>query len=207
MTTTSTVKHKPNSRLILASGSPRRKQLLGDLGLGFDIIPSDYDESDHPYQGISEDYCCELAHLKGGTVSLRFPQSIIIGADTIVVLGDEVMGKPADKWEAHAMLEKLSGNTHQVYTGVSIQQKSSGLDHLFYERTDVTFNQLSVEEISYYVDNFPPYDKAGSYGIQDWSVIFVEKIKGCYNNVVGFPVFRFYKEVKALGIPLDFHHN
>lgn len=207
MTQAVTEKGADRPGLILASASPRRKQLLSALGLHFDVFPSDYDESNHPYSGDPVSYCEELAVLKGKAVSLNFPDSIVISADTIVVLNGAVMGKPADRAEAVEMLKRLSGQTHEVYTGVSIQYQKADIEILFHERTDVTFGRLIQEEIAYYVENFAPYDKAGSYGIQDWSVTFVNKIDGCYNNVVGFPVFRFYKAVKDLELPLEFHHN
>ena len=113
------------------------------------------------------------------------------------------MGKPADKQDAIYMLEILSGNTHEVITAVSIQCAQKDIQHTFFENTSVTFREISESYISTYVDSESPYDKAGSYGIQDWSAIFVEKINGCYDNVVGFPLSRFVFELKKIGINLN----
>jgi len=112
------------------------------------------------------------------------------------------MGKPDDKAQAQKMLESLSGRTHHVYTGVCLKWAERNIHHLFAEITTVTFRELSEADINHYIESCPPYDKAGSYGIQDWSAVFVQEIKGCYDNVVGFPISRFYQELKKLGINL-----
>lgn len=187
-------------KLILASQSPRRRELLQMLHLPFDVLLPEFDEEGFDETHPPAEYCCILSRLKARSVMRRFPNDVVIGADTIVVLDSEIIEKPADKSEAVVMLEKLSGKTHQVITGVSLQCADAGIDHTFFEKTDVRFALLTSSEIHYYIDHQPPYDKAGSYGIQDWSVVFVEGIQGCYNNVVGFPVFRFYQELKKLGL-------
>ena len=190
-------------KLILASRSPRRKQILSRLKISFSIIAADVDESQFSSNQNPEVFACELAELKASYVGRQYPDSLVIGADTIVVLHDEIMGKPDDKQDAGRMLKKLSGNTHRVITAVSLVHNSKTINHTFFQDTKVTFHDLSREDISTYIDSTSPYDKAGSYGIQDWSAIFVEHINGCYDNVVGFPLSRFYCELKKIGIQLN----
>jgi len=189
-------------KFILASSSPRRRELLLRLQTPFDIILPDVDESIIPSDGSPETYCTALADLKANDISQHYPNEWVIGADTIVVLDDQIMGKPDDKSHAQKMLKQLSGKTHQVYTGVCLKMAEKNIHHLFAEITMVTFRELDSADISHYIETCPPYDKAGSYGIQDWSAVFVQEIKGCYDNVVGFPISRFYQELKKLGINL-----
>ena len=189
-------------KFILASSSPRRRELLLRLQTPFDIILPDVDESIIPPDGSPETYCTALAELKANDISQHYPNNLVIGSDTIVVLDDQIMGKPEDKAMAQNMLETLSGKTHHVYTGVCLKWTDKNIHHLFAEITMVTFRELSEADINHYIESCPPYDKAGSYGIQDWSAVFVQEIKGCYDNVVGFPISRFYEELKKLGINL-----
>ena len=189
-------------KFILASSSPRRRELLLRLQTPFDIILPDVDESIIPPDGSPETYCTALAELKANDISQHYPNNLIIGSDTIVVLDNNIMGKPEDKAMAQNMLETLSGKTHHVYTGVCLKWADKNIHHLFAEITMVTFRELSEADINHYIESCPPYDKAGSYGIQDWSAVFVKEIKGCYDNVVGFPISRFYEELKKLGINL-----
>mgnify|MGYP001160051916 FL=1 len=189
-------------KFILASSSPRRQELLLRLQTPFDIILPDVDESIIPPDGSPETYCTALAELKANDISQHYPNNLVIGSDTIVVLDDQIMGKPEDKAMAQNMLETLSGKTHHVYTGVCLKWAERNIHHLFAEITMVTFRELSEADINHYIESCPPYDKAGSYGIQDWSAVFVKEIKGCYDNVVGFPISRFYEELKKLGINL-----
>ena len=189
-------------KFILASSSPRRRELLLRLQTPFDIILPDVDESIIPPDGSPETYCTALAELKANDISQHYPNNLVIGSDTIVVLDDQIMGKPEDKAMAQNMLETLSGKTHHVYTGVCLKWADKNIHHLFAEITTVTFRELSEADINHYIESCPPYDKAGSYGIQDWSAVFVQEIKGCYDNVVGFPISRFYQELKKLGINL-----
>ena len=189
-------------KFILASSSPRRRELLLRLKTPFDIILPDVDESIIPPDGSPETYCTALAELKANDISQHYPNNLVIGSDTIVVLDDQIMGKPDDKAMAQNMLETLSGKTHHVYTGVCLKWADKNIHHLFAEITMVTFRELSEADINHYIESCPPYDKAGSYGIQDWSAVFVKEIKGCYDNVVGFPISRFYEELKKLGINL-----
>ena len=190
-------------KLILASQSPRREQILSRLDDPFNIIVSNVKESLFTCDGTPADYAQKLASIKCRTVSERYFDCLVVGADTIVVLNDRIMGKPIDKNDATNMLETLSGNTHQVITAVSIQCAKKMIYQTFYERTEVSFRQIPRTYISTYVNSESPYDKAGSYGIQDWSAIFVEKINGCYDNVVGFPLSRFVFELKKNGINLN----
>ena len=189
-------------KFILASSSPRRHDLLTRLQAPFDIIPPNVDESTIESEGIPEQYCTTLAELKANDISLQYPNDMVIGADTIVVLSGQIMEKPYDTNQAQNMLQTLSGKTHQVYTGICLKWTEKNIHHLFVEITSVTFRNLDPLDISYYIENCLPYDKAGSYGIQDWSSVFVEEINGCYDNVMGFPISRFYQELKKLGINL-----
>ena len=189
-------------KFILASSSPRRQDLLLRLQSPFDIILPNVDESMIAPNGSPEKYCTSLAELKANDISQHYPHMLVIGADTIVVLDDLILGKPDDKAQAQEMLEALSGKTHQVYTGVCLKWAEKKIHHLFAEITMVTFRELEQADISQYIENCPPYDKAGAYGIQDWSAVFVQGIKGCYDNVVGFPISRFYQELRKLGINL-----
>ena len=189
-------------KFILASSSPRRQMLLKRLNISFDIMPPDIDETIIIPDGNPEKYCIDLAKLKANDISPHYPNKVIIGADTIVVIGDEILCKPENKTSAKYMLNKLNNSIHQVYTGVSIIWDENKIYHSFAEITSVTFRNLKDEEIDYYIQSFPPLDKAGAYGIQDWSAIFVKEIKGCYDNVVGFPISRFYQELKKIGINL-----
>ena len=180
--------------IILASKSPRRKELLEKFNLKFKVIESLFDESTVETKNVDpQDYCLRLAKGKCEEVANKYKSSLVIGADTIVYYNDMILNKPANKKEAIEHLNILSANTHQVYTGVFLMVKEKDISLSFYEKTDVTFNHLDNNDIEYYTTHCNPYDKAGSYGIQDWSIIFVEKINGCFNNVVGFPVSKFYK--------------
>ena len=189
-------------KFILASSSPRRQDLLLRLNTPFDVILPDVDESTIISDGSPELYCTTLAKLKANDISQHYPNEMVIGADTIVVFGDEILGKPDDKAAAEYMLQTLSGETHQVYTGVCLKWTEKNIHHLFAEITTVIFRDLDDGDIAYYIESCPPYDKAGAYGIQDWSAVFVKEIRGCYDNVVGFPISRFYEELKKLGINL-----
>jgi len=186
-------------KIILASKSPRREQLMNLLDISYSIIPSTIDESSIRSKGKSpSNYCQLLASMKSAELSLKYPDAMIFGGDTIVVLDEKIIEKPKNTIEAITMLKVLSGKTHQVYTGVSIQCKSKNIECTFSEKTNVTFHDLPEKDIIYYVNSYLPLDKAGGYGIQDWSAIFVSKIDGCFYNVVGFPISRIYKELKNI---------
>ncbi len=182
-------------RIILASQSPRRHYLLKELGLDFDVLVTDVDEV-YP-DGLSpEDIAIYLAGLKAGAIdrSELDDRAIVITADTIVYIGNEVLGKPGNHPEAAAMLRKLSGNTHDVITAVCLL--STKKKRLFHVRSSVTFKELSEAEIEYYILNFRPFDKAGGYGIQEWiGYIGINKIEGSFFNVMGLPVKELYDEL------------
>ncbi len=188
--------------MILASSSPRRKKLLQRLDYPFDIILPDVDESIVALDSNPEKYCITLAEMKALSISQKYPHALVIGADTIVVLGGQILNKPDDCVQAENMLSMLSGQTHQVYTGVCLKWMKNNIHHTFSEITMVTFRILDKEDILHYIVSCPPYDKAGSYGIQDWSAVYVKNIRGCYDNVVGFPLAKFYHELKKMGINL-----
>lgn len=178
------------AQFILASDSPRRKELLRMLNLSLRVVPSGVEE-DYSLPGTPEELVCRFALKKANDVAIRFPERIVLGADTIVVLDGQILGKPVDLPQAKEMLSRLSGQTHTVFTGVAMIKQSQKANHTFCERTTVKFFPLSGEMIDYYVENCGPLDKAGAYAIQDWSACFVESISGCYHNVMGFPVSRF----------------
>ncbi len=183
--------------LVLASGSPRRKALLEMLGLRFSIHVSDVDES-APAELTPEETARYLAEKKARASAPAFSKATLIAADTIVVLDGEILGKPADRSEAMAMLRRLAGRTHRVYTGFSILKVPEMEQISDVECTAVTFNPMEDEEIAAYVDTGSPMDKAGAYGIQDQSAVFINRIEGCFYNVVGFPLARFYQTCQPL---------
>lgn len=187
--------------LILASSSPRRKELLESLKLNFEIASSDVDESYNP-ENTPEEIVMDLAERKAKHVSQANPHAFVIGSDTIVVADGQVLGKPGNSDEAIEMLKLLSGKTHAVYTGVSIIAPTKSTT--FYEKTDVEFWNLSDDDIKSYVSTGEPLDKAGSYGIQGFGRLLVKKINGDYYSVVGLPLSRTIRELKELGYPLPF---
>jgi septum formation protein len=182
-------------KIILASRSPRRQQLISDLGLRFDVVIKDYKET-YPEGLGGEDIARYIAHYKAKSFRNELSDNeIVIAADTIVWCDNKVLGKPLNYDDAVRILKKISGNTHEVITGVCLY--SSFKERIFSESTKVTFDILSPEEISYYIDTFKPFDKAGAYGIQEWiGLTGCSRIEGSYFNVVGLPVHRLYKELK-----------
>lgn len=175
------------ARLILASKSPRRVQLLRQVGLDFEAIPSRIDESVLS-GGSPAEKALKAALAKAMDVARRVKEGIVIGADTIVALNGRIMGKPSSPEEAIEMLSELSGKTHEVLTGVAIVDASTMRTESWVERTLVTFRKLSREEIIDYVRTGEPLDKAGAYGIQGRAAAFVKRIEGCFYNVVGLPL-------------------
>lgn len=182
--------------IILASNSPRRKELLSGLGLTYEIrtLP-DIDES-YPPTLEGEDIAKYIAKEKADAYKGSLKENtLLITADTIVLLEGEVYGKPQDAEDAKQMLHNLSGKTHKVITGVCILSKEK--QHIFSVSSDVRFARLGDDEISFYVDKYKPFDKAGAYGIQEWiGYIAVEYISGSYFNIMGLPVQRLYQELK-----------
>ncbi|MES2387798.1 MAG: Maf family nucleotide pyrophosphatase [Bacteroidota bacterium] len=184
--------------LILASGSPRRQQLLRDAGFSFVVKPS-HAEEDFPEDMPAHAVPLYLAEKKAMAFAeeLMSSDEIIITADTVVILSGRVMNKPADKPEAVRMLAALSGHTHEVVTGVCLRSLQNMLS--FSELSMVTFRELNIKEIEYYIDNYSPFDKAGAYGAQDWmGMIGVERIEGSYYNVMGLPIHRVYTELNNM---------
>ena len=194
------------SKIILASASPRRKELLAKAGISFTVIPAAGEEkrtSEDPGEAVQQ-----LARDKAEWVAQSLAEceegTLVIGSYTIVVFENRILGKPKDRRDAAETLEKLQGNTHQVYTGVTVLERKAGkwVEHTFFESTDVTFYPVSREEIQDYIATGEPMDKAGSYGIQGLFGIYVKGICGDYNNVVGLPVARLFHEMKKSGINL-----
>ena len=184
-------------KIVLSSNSPRRKELLGELGINFEVrVVKGIDEAypaDLPVEKVPQYIACEKARCY--TVA---EDEVLLTADTVVVLDNEIMGKPHDEADAMQMLRRLSGKTHQVITGVCLT--TVGKQVAFSDVTDVSFAELTDEEIKFYVEKFHPLDKAGAYGIQEWiGLAGVAGIRGSYFNVVGLPVHRVYAELKRLG--------
>jgi septum formation protein len=188
-------------KIILASRSPRRQQLLHELGLKFDIVIKEYDEI-YPEDLGGEEIARYIAYEKAALFKNELSDNeIVIAADTIVWCNNKVLGKPVNQKDAIAILKEISGNTHEVITGVAIRSNSREIT--FSESTKVTFEVFSDEEIDYYITNYKPYDKAGAYGIQEWiGIIACSHIDGSYFNVVGLPVQRLYKELQKFILPL-----
>ncbi|MFZ3588328.1 Maf family protein [Bacillus sp. DJP31] len=182
--------------LILASSSPRRKELLTNLGITFEVSSSSIEEIVDPSATPVENVL-SLAQQKAMEVAKRFPSSYVIGADTMVTLGSIILGKPKNEEDAFRMLKLLSGVTHSVLTGVSIVKDAKATS--FYVGTDVTFWELTDEEIHRYIETREPFDKAGSYGIQGLGSLFVKEIKGDYFSVVGLPISTLLRELKQFG--------
>ncbi|DAZ98021.1 TPA: hypothetical protein N0F65_004511 [Lagenidium giganteum] len=196
--------HLAARRVILASQSPRRLELLRECGIAFDVVPSTFEENLPKDQFPSPElYVLENAKQKAHEVMQRAAQPnaphVVIGCDTVVVHGGQILEKPRDEDDAFQMLSKLSGNAHEVYSGVAIFSTALGdKPHLFFEKTTVVFGQLEDQDIKEYIKTGEPMDKAGSYGLQGRARVFVSEIHGCTNNVIGFPVQRFGTEMKKL---------
>ena len=195
-------------KYILASASPRRKELLTQAGIEFEVVPSSVEET--ITKTVPSDIVMELSRQKAQDVDTKLSSDngqngngsyqdnyTVIGADTVVVYRDEILGKPADKAEAYDMLSMLADRTHQVYTGVTLIVHKNGkkTTRSFYEKTDVTFYPIAREDLHAYVESGEPLDKAGAYGIQGAFAIHVKCIQGDYFNVVGLPLGRLYQEL------------
>lgn len=180
-----------DGKIYLASQSPRRAQLLKLIGFEFEIIPSRIDESAFNEADPAK-HVMLLSMAKAEKIAESVSNGLVIGADTIVVLDGEILGKPQSPDEAREMLKKLSGRTHAVYTGFSLIERPGQGKASDFEKTDVHFRELFDWEIDSYVATQSPMDKAGAYGIQDQSAVFADRIEGCFYNVVGFPLSKFY---------------
>ena len=173
--------------IILASNSPRRRELLAQIGLVFTVSPADVDESVLPGEA-PEPYAVRLALDKARSAAMRAGKGIVIAADTIVVAGGAILGKPADAEDARRMLKALSGRQHEVVTGLAVMDAATRRSSARTSVTNVWFRDLSEREINAYVATGEPLDKAGAYGIQERGALMVERIEGCYSNVVGLPL-------------------
>jgi septum formation protein len=183
-------------KIILASKSPRRSELMRMAGFEFEVRTKDVSE-DHPAETKAEDIPLFLAKKKATALLPEITDDeVIIGADTIVILGGKIYEKPTDREDAIQMISELCGHTHTVVTGVYIASKNKEVG--FSEATKVTFNNLSRDEIAYYVDHYKPYDKAGAYACQEWiGAVAIRRFEGDYFNVVGLPINRVYQELKG----------
>ncbi|MGA3284433.1 MAG: Maf family protein [Verrucomicrobiota bacterium] len=182
--------------LILASASPRRAELLRQLKLNFQVIPGDATEMAHEH--LSPWELCQLnAHRKARPVAKKIPDALVLGADTLVFLDDEIMGKPATLAAARRMLTRLQGRTHQVVTGISLIHLRAHRERTFAVSTDVTFRSLTAGQIDIYLARVDPLDKAGAYAIQEHGDLIVAEISGSFSNVVGLPVEQLQAELSA----------
>lgn len=191
------------SKLILASVSPRRAEILRNAGFDFEVVPAHANESRRPNEAAT-DYVRRLAEEKarmaGGQLSDKLAQgsTVIIGADTVVVIDGEILGKPSSAANAREMLRRLSGKTHEVYTGLAVLQGNGAAIRTAVETTRVTFAALSEKEIEDYIATGEPCDKAGAYAIQGRGGKFISRIEGCYFNVMGLPLARLYATLRDL---------
>lgn len=195
---------KNKIKLILASGSPRRKELLGHLKLPFEIIVKNIPEETHYTDPVN--FCRHISEMKGEAVFKEQTENcLVISADTIVSLGQKIYGKPHDAEEARVFLNELAGKTHSVFTAVTMNLKIYGKDttQSFVEESKVTFNPISKELMDRYIATKDSLDKAGAYGIQGGSLSFISKVDGDYANVVGFPLSRFVTECETLLKPFS----
>ena len=185
-------------QIVLASNSPRRRELMSDAGFLF-IVAAKYEIDEiYPSYIAAEDVAEYLSRLKSeGYPHPLTDKQILITADTVVIVGDQILGKPTDRADAQRMLQMLSGCIHKVITGVTIRTASR--TQSFSSVTSVEFRRMSTEEIDYYIDNYAPYDKAGAYGIQEWiGYVGIERIEGSFYNVMGLPVQRLYAELDKM---------
>lgn len=191
-------------QIVLASGSPRRKEILSQVGISFVVNVSNIEEITS--QTTPENIVMELSKRKAYDVAKRYTENtIIIGSDTIVAYQDQILGKPKDEGHAKEMLELLSGKTHEVFTGVTVIRKNESgevSEQTFYEVSKVSFSGLTQEDIMDYITSKEPMDKAGAYAVQGRFAVHITRIEGDYYTIVGLPVARLYQEVKQLGFDL-----
>ena len=186
--------------IILASSSPRRRELLGQAGIPFKVIPGGVDETKVKLAGTPWQKAEHLAYIKAMDVAEKMDKGLVLGADTIVVYNGEIFGKPVDEKDARRMLECLSGGEHFVITGLALIDAGNGKTVKGYETTKVRFASLKEDEIQAYIKTGEPFDKAGAYGIQGRGVFLVEGLDGCYSNVVGLPLKKLGKMLEEFGI-------
>ena len=174
-------------RLVLASQSPRRKELLEVLGIPFSVVVSTADETPHKGE-LPENYVARVARAKGLEVAAQVSHSVVLSADTVVTVDGEILGKPVDREDAVRMLEKLSGREHAVFTAVCVMDQSTGRMREAIDRTRVWFSAMTREQILDYIDRENVMDKAGAYAIQGFASVYIPKIEGSYSNVMGLPL-------------------
>lgn len=182
--------------LILASGSPRRREMFSLIGLKFTVVPSDADENIPPCPPA--EFVEQLALRKAAAVKKDRPGCCVVGSDTIVALDGDIIGKPADEEDAFRILSRLSGKTHTVYTGLAVLTDTTA--EVLHDAVKVTFAAMSAQEIRDYIASGEPMDKAGAYGIQGPGGVFVERVEGCYFTVIGMPLPRLYQALERAGI-------
>lgn len=187
--------------MILASKSPRRKEILEEFGFELKIVTKEVEEVSNEIDPHL--WAKEIAYKKGIAVSKEYPNEYVISADTVVIFNGEFLGKPKNEEEALIVLKKLSGNVHEVITAVTLINEEKGINRTFTDSTNVYFKTLNEKELKWYVKSGEPMDKAGSYGIQGKGAIFVEKIEGDFFNVMGFPLSKFYDMLKELDCKLE----
>lgn len=188
-------------KIVLASASERRQELIKRIFESFDICVSSFDEAKVEFNGVCSTYVMEIAKGKALNVTNSMEEkAVVIGCDTIVSLDGKILGKPIDSGDAEDMLKYLSGKTHQVYSGIAIVDSYSGNIKTDYSCTDVRFSEISSQEIEKYIETGEPFGKAGAYGIQGYGGVFVEEIHGCYYNVVGLPLNKLKKMFREMGV-------
>jgi septum formation protein len=186
--------------IILASSSPRRRELLSLAGIPFRVLPGEVDERNAAFDGTPAEKAEGLARLKACTVAEKVKKGLVLGADTIVVCNGTIFGKPVDGDDARRMLESLNGREHSVITGVALVDAKSGHIRTGHEVTKVRFSRLSAKEIDAYIGTGEYTDKAGAYAVQGKGAFFVEGIDGCYSNVVGLPLKKLYNMLREFGV-------
>jgi septum formation protein len=188
-------------RVVLASQSPRRRELLTLVGIPHEVVPADIDESVMPGE-LPDEHCERLARTKAEVVATRFPGAVTVGSDTIVVVDGDILGKPVDEADARAMLARLSGRMHEVHTAVAVARGAEVLSGV--ERVRVTFRRIDERQIAAYVATGEPMDKAGAYGIQGYGATIVERVDGDYFAVMGLPLGRLVELMRELGLVYQF---
>jgi septum formation protein len=187
---------------VLASASPRRDEILKRLGMRFRVDPSRIAEPEREKHEPPPRYAMRVAHLKAAEVAKRHTSGMVIGVDTIVVLGNNILGKPENRADARSMLQRLSGRWHEVVSGICLTDCGRGRTRTHFGRSRVHFRRLSPQDIEWYLKTGEYRDKAGAYGIQGHASLLIDRIEGCYFNIVGFPTAAFVKLCRAFGIDL-----
>ena len=186
--------------IILASASPRRRELLSQAGIPFEVLPGNVEEDLARLGGSPAEKAMQLACEKAGSVADGCAKGLVLGADTIVVVDGSIFGKPSDEADARRMLKELSGREHSVITGLALIDTRSGESRTCYEETTVRFARLADNEIDAYIRTGEPFDKAGAYAVQGRGALLVEGIEGCYSNVVGLPLMRLRRLLEEFGL-------